>query len=75
MIYWPKLKLKPINLWNLPIMTPKEIVALSQAYCNRNCKIDIWQERCNTCNKTLIQIEETYERSKTAEYSCTSNHT
>ena len=63
MIHWPKLHLKPINLWNVPYMDSKKVIELAKALettneiCSKECRIDVWKERCTTCQKTLEQIE------------------
>ncbi len=65
---WPELYFNPINLWNVPQMTPTEIIEVTKLKtgCIQQCKLDVWRERCISCNRTITQIKEAYERSKTA---------
>jgi hypothetical protein len=69
-IDWPDIYFSPINLWNMPYMTPKEAVELTNMMmdkgtspCQKKCKLDVWRERCISCRRTLNQIKETYVRS------------
>lgn len=52
-------------------MKAKEVVELANILskttpCQQKCKLDIWRERCVSCNRTINQIKEAYERSKYA---------
>jgi hypothetical protein len=60
---WPDLFLDPINLWNVPYMDSKKVIELAKILettnelCPKDCKIDVWKERCTNCKRTLEQIE------------------
>lgn len=51
-------------------MIPKEVVEFSKQLseergCSQQCKIDVWRERCISCNRTINQIiKEAYARTK-----------
>jgi hypothetical protein len=44
-------------------MDSKKVIELAKALettneiCSKECRIDVWKERCTTCQKTLEQIE------------------
>lgn len=66
-IDWPDIYFNPINLWNVPYMHAKEVVEVAKNMeeaqpCKKQCKLDVWREKCVSCHRTIEQIKEAYER-------------
>jgi hypothetical protein len=44
-------------------MDSKKVIELAKTLettnkiCSKECRIDVWKERCTTCKRTLEQIE------------------
>lgn len=68
-IEWHDISFPPINLWSVPCMTPKQVVEFcktleTEKKCLQQCRLDVWRERCISCNQTINEIKEAYARTK-----------
>jgi hypothetical protein len=48
-------------------LTATEVVEITKKItgCTLKCKVDVWNEQCVACNRTIKQIKEAYDSTKT----------